>query len=110
VRPDVDTAIVEAIRNRAGTEIPPDLSFFTAGLTSSVIAAIHTELQERLGRQFPIAVFFRHPTRSALARFLAEDAEDTVAAPEPTAVAAGGTGWTPRTRRDLRAQLWQRKG
>lgn len=107
MRSDIDTAIVEAIRNHAGTEIPADLSFFVAGLTSSVIATIHTELQERLGRKFPIAVFFRYPTRSALGRFLAEDSATT---PDPPAVATGGAGWTPRTRRDLRAQLWQRKG
>lgn len=104
---EIDAAVVEVIRDRAGTELAADASFFAAGLTSAAIATIHVGLQERLGRQFPISAFFRYPTRLALGRFLAED---TGAAPAPAAVVPGDTGWSPRTRRDLRARLWQRKG
>lgn len=107
MRPDIDTALVEVIRERTGVELAADASFFTAGITSAAIANIHIGLQERLGRRFPISVFFRYPTRLALGRFLADGGGD---GPDAAAVVPGDRGWTPRTRRDLRAQLWQRKG
>lgn len=106
MRPDIDSMITEVVRERAGIEVGAEVSFFAAGLTSSAIADVHAGLQQRLGRQFPIAAFFRYPNRAALRGFLAEDAGTGT---DP-AMPFTRDGWTPPVRRELRARLWQRKG
>ncbi|MFL6123334.1 acyl carrier protein [Actinophytocola sp.] len=99
--------IDEVITECAGAPVPVDAVFFEAGLTSSVIVAVHERLQSALGTRFPVGVFFDHPTRQALAEHLTR----ATAAGQvgPAAVVPEGE-WTARSRRDLRTQLRRRKG
>jgi Phosphopantetheine attachment site len=103
----VDTAIVTALRQRTGAGIPPDASFFEAGLTSTVIVSVHAELQQLIGREFPVAAFFRYPTRRALAGYLSS--EPSAGEPAPIPDDAGPrTEWTTQARRYLRVRIRQR--
>jgi hypothetical protein len=88
--------------------IAPDTSFFDAGLTFEKLVEIHDDLQPRIGQQFPVTAFLRHPTVRALAAYLA----GPVARPNPPAASAAprNAGWLPSERRALRARLWQRTG
>ena len=57
-----------------------DDNFFDAGGTSLLLIAVRRSLQERLGREIPIAWMLECTTVRALARRLTESAEVTVAA------------------------------
>jgi hypothetical protein len=98
----IDRVITEC----AGAPVPVDAVFFEAGLTSSVIVAVHARLQSALGTRFPVGVLFDHPTRRALTDHLAR----TTAEPAVPEVIALEGDWSARSRRDLRAQLRRRKG
>jgi amino acid adenylation domain-containing protein len=47
-------------------------SFFDLGGHSLLLAQVHSRLQARLGRTFPLIELFRHPTISTFARYLEE--------------------------------------
>lgn len=61
----------ELIRDVLGFPIGLDASFFEAGLTSATLLVVHQRLEAELGRDVPVLLLFRHPTRRALARWLA---------------------------------------
>jgi acyl carrier protein len=50
-----------------------DDNFFDAGGNSLLIAQVHSELQARLGREWPLVRMLEHPTVGALATFLNAD-------------------------------------
>jgi acyl carrier protein len=105
----LETAIDAAIRARTSAVVAPDTSFFDAGLTSATILELHDDLQQRIGEQFAVAAFFRHPTVRALAVYLAADPADRPSPVAPSTVDRE-PGWRPNERRALRARLWQRTG
>jgi len=100
--------LAEHIHAVSGTRIGLDTSFFTAGLNSAALAAVHS----RLCDLFPglrITEMFKYPTRRSLARFLAGTGGSTAA----DVPGAAPEGWStpadsPNSRRDLRAQIRQR--
>ncbi|MFI5957607.1 acyl carrier protein [Cryptosporangium sp. NPDC051539] len=100
--------LAELVREQLGTPIDADRSLFEAGLTSVAALAVHAGLQRSIGAEFPISTLFKYPTTRALAAFLATALDEPAAA--PLDAAPGDAGWTPRARRELRAQLRQRKG
>lgn len=99
----VNTALAEAITTVTGVTLSEDASFFEAGITSAHVVTIHELVQRSLGRQFPVTAFFRHPTRRAMADFLAT-------APVRQAVlTAQPDSWTAQARRDIRARIRDRQ-
>jgi amino acid adenylation domain-containing protein len=60
-----------------------DDNFFTLGGHSVTLVRVYNRLREELGREFPLAVMFEHPTIASLARYL----DGSPAAP---ALAGGG--------------------
>jgi hypothetical protein len=111
----VGDKLAAAIRAAIGTDIPPGMSFFEAGLTSATVVSIHERLQRELGRQFPVTTFFEHPTVRDLARHLA--GSPRLAEPEARPGTATqntgqntGQGSAAHRRRALRAHIRQRKG
>jgi acyl carrier protein len=110
VRPEraLIATIGETIHAQTGSSIPVAANFFEAGLTSASIVTVHSGLQQVLDREFPVSVFFKYPTTRALAAFLANGAE---AAPGPIEeLQRAPVAWTAYARRELRAELRQRKG
>lgn len=101
----LDTTLVDLIVAHAGLDVPADQSFFQAGLTSAHVVLIHERLQEVLGRELPISVFFEHPTRRALVDHLVRGGDRS----GPVVRTDGNSGWTTGARRDLRAGLRQRR-
>jgi Phosphopantetheine attachment site len=112
----VAAQLAEHIHAVSGASIGLDTSFFTAGLNSATLVALHGRLRDR----FPgllIAEMFKYPNRRSLARFLAST-PGTPGTPGPpgtpgtAAVAvprAVREDWTaPDARRDLRARIRQR--
>ncbi|HEV8580076.1 MAG TPA: non-ribosomal peptide synthase/polyketide synthase [Thermoanaerobaculia bacterium] len=53
-------------------------NFFESGGSSLLIVKLHSRLKEALGRDVPVMELFRHTTIDALARKLAEDAEEAL--------------------------------
>jgi len=58
-----------------------DEKFFDVGGNSLLAARVQVKLQEKLGREVPLLALFTHPTVSALARHLSEQAEAPLLAP-----------------------------
>ncbi|QJW98082.1 amino acid adenylation domain-containing protein [Frigoriglobus tundricola] len=81
----------------------PDDNFFDLGGTSLHLAEVHTELQNRLGGAWPLAVLFECPTVRALAARLAG-----TTGPHPAAAASAQD--RAQLQRGAFARLKQRKG
>ncbi|GIJ26431.1 hypothetical protein Vqi01_15930 [Micromonospora qiuiae] len=71
--------------HRPSEEIADDVSFLTLGLDSLAAVDLVKRLEDELGRQLPVTLFFEHTTVAALAAHLA--AAGTVGAP-PAGVSA----------------------
>jgi len=55
-------------------------NFFDIGGHSLLVVAIHSKLQQRLRREFPVVVLFQHPTVSTLAQYLSQAAGQQISA------------------------------
>ncbi|MFC4015630.1 acyl carrier protein [Nonomuraea purpurea] len=100
---ELEELIADVISAVGGLRLPVDAVFFESGVTSVMLPAVHEEIRRRTGRDFPITAFFGHPTIRSLAAYL----DRPLAAPEPLNDRPQGLA---AARRNLRAQLMQRKG
>ncbi|MEV6813078.1 amino acid adenylation domain-containing protein [Micromonospora sp. NPDC051296] len=77
--------------HRPSEEIADDVSFLTLGLDSLAAVDLVKRLEDELGRQLPVTLFFEYTTVAALAGHLAESGT------APTAPAGGSTPPAPPT-------------
>jgi len=78
-RAEIERVIEQAWREALGIqEIGPNENFFDLGAHSLLVAEVHTQLQERLGREISLVDFFHYPCVAALARHLRDDRAPSV--------------------------------
>ncbi len=80
-----------------------DANFFDLGGHSLLLPRLHSRLHEALGRELTLVDLFRHPTVSALARFL--DPGPPAPPPAPAVRAAPAVWARPEARRDDRVAV-----
>jgi acyl carrier protein len=84
-RNELEEMIAQAWKDALGVEqVGLHKNFFDLGAHSLMVAEVHIDLQQRLGREFSLVALFQFPTVSALATHLAGQH----ASPEATSRAA----------------------
>jgi amino acid adenylation domain-containing protein len=79
-RTDLEHLVADLWRQALGTHrVGLDENFFDLGAHSLLLAKVHAQLCDRLGRAIPIVAFFHHPTVRALASHLAGEDHDSSA-------------------------------
>ena len=102
---DMELILASILQEVLGVEkIGVDDNFFDLGASSMLLARMHEQLQERLGREIPLVEVFNHSTVRTLASHL--DAGNT---PPPPPRSTDRTDQVRQGRDRLRQRLQQKR-